>query len=72
MHILTATRRASCLIGLLVALLVSPARAQAPAPEWLARLFPHTEQPDTLAHRLRRLEASEFEVQGQRAGSVTV
>jgi hypothetical protein len=46
--------------------------APAPAPEWLARCFPHTGAPDRLAHRLRRLDASEIDVKGQLAGSVIV
>ena len=46
--------------------------APAAAPEWLASLFPHTGQPDRLAQRLRRLDANEFDVQGQLAGSVIV
>src|SRR5262249_54052415 len=44
----------------------------APAPEWLAKLFPYTDKPDRLAHRLRRLDASELDVNGRPAGSVIV
>lgn len=46
--------------------------APAPAPEWLARLFPHTGKPDRLAHRLKRLDATEIDISGQMGGSVIV
>ncbi len=46
--------------------------APAPAPEWLARCFPHTGAPDRIEHRLRRLDASETDVNGHVAGSVIV
>ena len=46
--------------------------APAPAPAWLATLFPHTDRPDRLEHRLRRLDAKEIDVDGRIAGSVIV
>jgi hypothetical protein len=48
------------------------AEAPAPAPTWLAALFPHTGARDRLASRLRRLDATEFQVGAQTAGSVIV
>ncbi len=50
----------------------APGAAQQPAPEWLARRFPHTGKPDRLEHRLRRVSATELDVEGRRGGSVTV
>jgi len=41
-------------------------------PEWLARLFPWTGRPDRLAHRLRRIDATEMDVEGRLAGAVIV
>lgn len=46
--------------------------APAPAPDWLAKLFPNTDKTDRLENRLRRLDASELDVNGRVAGSVTV
>lgn len=46
--------------------------APAPAPEWLAHLFPYTGKPDRLSHRLRRVDATEIDVNGQMGGSVIV
>src|SRR5262245_28834913 len=51
-----------------------PVRFQAPAAAsgWLAALFPDTDGPDRLKHRLRRIEAHEGQGAGRAAGSVTV
>lgn len=47
--------------------------ADSPAsPAWLARLFPHVANPDRLAHRFRRVEASDWDANGTVAGVVTV
>ena len=46
--------------------------SQAPPPDWLIRLFPDTEKPDRLAHRLRRISTGELDVKGRAGGMVTV
>lgn len=46
--------------------------ARAPAPEWLARLFPYTGKPNRLQHRLSRVDAGEMDVQGKIGGWATV
>lgn len=46
------------------------AEKPAPAPEWIARLFPHTGPPARVAPRLRRVDAGEIQVGVQTVGSV--
>lgn len=55
---------------LLSALFALPAHAEAPA--WIATLFPNTEKMDRLEHRLKRLDATEINVNGRMGGAVTV
>lgn len=46
--------------------------APAPAPEWLAKLFPYTGKPDHLRNRLSRVDAAEVDIQGKVGGWATV
>lgn len=43
--------------------------AEAPAPEWISTLLPHTGKPDRLQHRLSRVSATEIAMGTQTGGS---
>lgn len=47
-------------------------KPEAPVPDWLARLFPHTGVPDHLEHRLRRVSAVEQTLNGHTIATITV
>lgn len=69
MMIRTLFRRFSVLP--FVSLLVLPCGATPPS-AWLSTLFPDNEKPDRLEHRLKRLDATEININGRIAGSITV